>query len=40
MLTFFAQDAATRNIVFANADISKATQAREVIAFCEHAGAH
>ena len=36
VLTFFAQDAATRNIVFANADISKATQAREVIAFCEH----
>jgi hypothetical protein len=36
VLTFFAQDAATRNLVFANADISKATQAREVIAFCEH----
>jgi Transposase DDE domain group 1/Helix-turn-helix domain len=36
VLTFFAQDAGTRNLVFANADISKATQAREVIAFCEH----
>ncbi len=36
VLTFFAQDAATRNLIFANADISKATQAREVIAFCEH----
>ena len=35
VLTFFAQDAATRNIVFANADISNETQAREVIAFCE-----
>jgi DDE family transposase len=36
VLTFFAQDAATHNLVFANADISKANQAREVIAFCEH----
>ena len=36
VLTFFAQDAATRNLIYANADISKATQAREVIAFCEH----
>jgi transposase-like protein len=36
VLTFFAQDAATRNLIFANADSSKATQAREVIAFCEH----
>jgi hypothetical protein len=36
VLTFFAQDADTHNLVFANADISKATQAREVIAFCEH----
>jgi hypothetical protein len=35
-LTFFAQDASTHNLAFANADISKATQAREVIAFCEH----
>lgn len=36
VLTFFAQDASTHNLVFANADISKATQAREVIAFCDH----
>jgi hypothetical protein len=36
VLTFFAQDAGTHNLVYANADISKATQAREVIAFCEH----
>ncbi len=36
MLTFFAQDAGTHNLIYANADISKATQAREVIAFCEH----
>jgi hypothetical protein len=36
VLTFFAQDASTHNLAFANADISKATQAREVIAFCDH----
>ena len=36
MLTFFAQDSATQNLVYANADLSKATQAREVIAFCDH----
>ena len=36
VLTFFAQDASTHNLIYANADISKATQAREVIAFCEH----
>lgn len=36
VLTFFAQDSATHNLVYANADISKATQAREVIAFCDH----
>ena len=36
VLTFFAQDAATHNLVYANADISKAAQAREVIAFCDH----
>ena len=36
VLTFFAQDASTHNLIFANADISKATQASEVIAFCEH----
>ena len=31
VLTFFAQDASTHNLIYANADISKATQAREVI---------
>jgi transposase-like protein len=36
VLTFFAQDSQTHNLVYANADISKATQAREVIAFCDH----
>ena len=35
-LTFFAQDSGTHNLVYANADISKATQHREVIAFCDH----
>jgi hypothetical protein len=36
VLTFFAQDSGTHNLVYANADISKATQAREVLAFCDH----
>jgi transposase len=36
VLTFFAQDSGTHNLVYANADISKAGQAREVIAFCDH----
>src|SRR5258706_288300 len=36
VLTFFAQDSGTRNLVYGNADISKASQAREVIAFCDH----
>ena len=36
VLAFFAQDASTHNLIYTNADISKATQAREVIAFCEH----
>jgi hypothetical protein len=36
VLTFFAQDSGTHNLVYANASISKATQAREVIAFCDH----
>jgi hypothetical protein len=36
VLTFFAQDCGTHNLVYANADLSKATQNREVIAFCEH----
>lgn len=36
VLTFFAQDADTHNLAYANADLSKAEQAREVIAFCDH----
>ena len=36
VLTFFAQDSGTRNLVYASADLSKATQAREVLAFCDH----
>ena len=36
VLTFFAQDTGTHNLVYANADLHKATQAREVLAFCDH----
>jgi hypothetical protein len=36
VLTFFAQDTGTHNLVYANADLSKASQAREVITFCDH----
>ena len=36
VLTFFAQDTGTHNLVYASADLSKATQAREVVAFCDH----
>lgn len=36
VLTFFAQDSGTHNLVYANADVAKASQAREVIAFCDH----
>ena len=36
VLTFFAQDSGTHNLVYANADLSKAGQAREAIAFCDH----
>lgn len=36
VLTFFAQDAGTHNLVYANAEVSKAGQSREVIAFCDH----
>ena len=32
VLTFFAQDSGTHNLIYANADITKSTQAREVIA--------
>jgi len=36
VLTFFAQDTGTHNLVYANADIAKSTQDREAIAFCDH----
>ena len=36
VLTFFAQDTGTHNLVYANADLSKATHSREAIAFCDH----
>jgi hypothetical protein len=36
VLTFFAQDTGTHNLVYANADVSKASQAREAIVFCDH----
>jgi hypothetical protein len=36
VLTFFAQDSGTHNLVYANADLHKATQAREVLSFCDH----
>ena len=32
----FAEDAGTRTLVYANADLSKASQNREVIAFADH----
>ncbi len=36
VLTFFAQDSGTHNLAYANADLTKATQNREAIAFCDH----
>lgn len=36
VLTFFAQDATSAALLYANADLLKANQAREVIAFCDH----
>ncbi len=36
VLTFFAQDTGTHNLVYANADLTKATHNREAIAFCDH----
>ncbi len=36
MLTFFGEDTATHNLVYANADPNKANQNNEVIAFCDH----
>ena len=36
VLTFFAQDHATSDMVYANADITKAEQAAEIIAFADY----
>jgi hypothetical protein len=36
VLTFFAQDHASTEMVYANADVTKAEQAREVIAFADY----
>ena len=36
VLTFFAQDTGTHNLVYANADLTKSSQSREVITFCDH----
>jgi transposase-like protein len=36
VLTFFAHDADTHNLIYANAELHKATQAREVLVFCDH----
>jgi len=36
VLPFFAQDSGTHNLVDAGADLAKATQAREVLTFCDH----
>jgi transposase len=36
VLSFFAQDGASQTLVYANADLTKATQAREVLVFAEH----
>jgi hypothetical protein len=35
VLTFFAQDHTTSDMVYPNADITKAEQAREIIAFAD-----
>jgi hypothetical protein len=35
-LTFFAQDHASAEMVYANAELTKADQAREVIAFADY----
>jgi hypothetical protein len=36
VLTFFAKDAGTHTLLYANADLAKASQNREVIAFADH----
>lgn len=36
VLSFFAQDGASQTLVYANADLTKATQAHEVLVFAQH----
>ena len=36
VLTFFAEDASTHTLLYANADLAKASQNQEVIAFADH----
>jgi transposase len=36
VLTFFTQDASTDTLIYANADLTKATQAHEVLVFADH----
>jgi hypothetical protein len=36
VLTFFAEDAASHTLLYANADLSKAQQSGEVLAYCDH----
>jgi hypothetical protein len=36
VLTFFAEDADSHTLLYANADLAKATQANEVLAFADH----
>ena len=36
VLSFFAQDGASQTLVYANADLSKATQSNEVLVFADH----
>lgn len=36
VLTFFAQDADTHNLIYANAEVSKPARNREVLAFCDY----
>jgi transposase len=36
VLTFFAEDATTHTLLYANADLTKASQNREILAFADH----
>ena len=36
VLSFFAQDGASQTLIYANADLTKATQANEVLVFADH----